>query len=345
MRERDKEYQRRQVQPLLVMAQQTFQLTRPKVFVKGNEEEWASWNNGGWPKEVPAAVLFDPLSTVSATYGVAFQTQFRDNKNVWSSRPAIYVIDEGGVIRSMASHRDEDIREDGIFPIVDDLQEQRRLITTLESKEGARGEAARIALGPIGARTKTALPALTEALKDEAAPVRAGAAAALCWVAVQAQAAVPALTEALQDRDSRVRRLSGLALARIGPDARPAVPALIQALVDEDMKVRAAATSALGRIGPDAATGLVEAVQKNKAARIRAAAAAALPTIPGQASAAVPTLIGALKDKDVGVRLTAVWSLERLGREARPAVPALLEAMKEDLLRPAVQKALKSINR
>src|SRR5262249_46127551 len=163
----DKEYQRRQVQPLLVLAQQPFQLTRPKVFVKVNEDEWASWNGGGWPKAVPAEVLFDPLSTVSATYGVAFQTQFRDDNNVWSSRPAIFVIDEGGVLRHVASHPDRDIREEGIFPIVDDLQEQRRLIAALAATEGARGEAARIGLAPLGAKTKTAIPALSEALKDE----------------------------------------------------------------------------------------------------------------------------------------------------------------------------------
>jgi hypothetical protein len=312
----DKEYQRRQVQPLLVMAQQPFQLTRPKVFVKKNEDEWASWNGGGWPKSVPAEVLFDPLSTVSATYGVAFQTQFRDGKNVWSSRPAIFVIDEGGVLRNIASQSGQDIREEGFFPIVDDFQEQRQLITALAAQEDARGEAARIALAPLGARTKTAIPALAEALKDEAAQVRAGAVAALYWIAAEAGTAVPALTVALQDRDSRVRRLSGLALARIGPGARSAVPALIQMLVDQDARVRAAANSALARIGPDAAASLVEALQKGEDARIRAAAAAALPTISGQAPAAVPALIGAMKDADAGVRAAAARALKKIDPQA-----------------------------
>jgi HEAT repeat protein len=312
----DKEYQRRQVQPLLVMAQQTFQLTRPKVFVKKNEDEWASWNGGGWPKAVPPEVLFDPLSTVSATYGVAFQTQFRDGNNVWSSRPAIFVIDEGGVLRNVASRRDQDIREDEFFSIVDDFQEQRQLIKALAAQEDARGEAARIALAPVGARTKTALPALAEALKDEAAQVRAGAAAALYWIAAEAGTVVPALTEALQDRDSRVRRLSGLALARIGLGARSAVPALIQVLVDEEARVRAAATSALGRIGPDAAAALVEALQKDKTARIRAAAAAALPTMPDRPSATVPALIAAMKDADARVRAAAALALKRIDPQA-----------------------------
>jgi hypothetical protein len=167
LRERDKEYRRRQVQPLLILAQQTFQLTRPKVYVKVNEDEWASWNGGGWPRQVPAEALFDPLATVSATYGVAFQTQFRDANNVWSSQPAVFVIDEGGVLRHVASQPGQDIREEGIFPIVDDLREQRQLIAALAAKEDLRGEAARIALASVGPRTKTAIPALAEALKDE----------------------------------------------------------------------------------------------------------------------------------------------------------------------------------
>jgi hypothetical protein len=316
LREKEKEYQRRQVQPLLVMAQQTFQLTRPKVFVKVNEDEWASWNGGGWPKAVPAEALFDPLSTVSATYGVAFQTQFRDNKNVWSSRPAIFVIDPDGVLRHVASRPNQDIREEEIFPIVDDLQEQRQLITALAAKEEAAGEAARIAMAPIGPRAKTAVPALAEALKDEAAQVRAGAAAALSWIAVEAGAAVPALTGALQDRDGRVRRLSGLALARVGPDARSAVPALIQALGDEDARVRAAASSAMSRIGPDATAALMETLQKGKEPRIRAAAAAALPAVAGRTPATVAALIGAMKDADAAVRSAAALALKKIDPQA-----------------------------
>jgi len=317
LREKDKEYQRRNVQPLVVMAQQPFQFKRPKVYVKVNEAAWSDWTGeSGWPDSVPASVLFDPLSTVSATYGVAFQTQFRDDNNVWSSEPAIFVIDAEGVVRHLESHSGEDIREDRIFPIVDDLQEQRRLITALSANKDARGKAARIVLDPVGAQTKTVIPVLAEALKDEAAPVRAGAAAALYWIAAEAGTAVPALTGALQDPDSRVRRLSALALARIGLGARSAVPALIQVLVDEDARVRAAATSALGRIGPDAATGVVEALQKDKAPRIRAAAAAALPAIPDRVPATVPALIAAMKDADAGVRAAATLALKKIDPQA-----------------------------
>jgi hypothetical protein len=238
----ENKYKRRNVQPLLVLAQQTFQLKRPKKCHK----EWA------WPQEIPTEVLFDPLSTVSATYGVAFQTQFRDGKNVWSSRPTIFVIDRGGVLRHVDSRHDQDIREEGIFPALDELEEQRRLITALQ-KDDARRKAARMALAPIGADTKAAIPPLAKALKDEVVQVRAGAAAALYWIAPAAGDAVPALSKALGDTDSRVRRLSGLALGRVGPGARSAVPALTKALKDDNPKVRQEAAQALKKIDPEAA--------------------------------------------------------------------------------------------
>jgi hypothetical protein len=256
LRDRENEYKRRNVQPLLVLTQQPFQLKRPKEVDKGWE----------WPGGIPTEVLFDPLSTVGATYGVAFQTRFREGENAWSSRPAIFVIDRDGVLRHVDSRHEEDIREEGIFPALDDLEEQRRLITALQN-EDSRREAVRMALAPLGADTKAAIGPLARALKDEAVQVRAGAAAALCRIAPAAGAAVPALSEALGDTDRRVRRLSGLALAGIGPGARPAVPALVQALADESERVRAAALLALNRIGPAAAAGLLEALTKDPVAR------------------------------------------------------------------------------
>ena len=203
MRDSQKEYQRRKVQPLIVMAQQPFQLKRPKVL-----EKYLAW-----PAEVPPAVLFDPVSTVSATYGVAFQVRFRGGP--LSSRPAIFVIDQGGVIRHIDSQPDQDIREPRFFPVLDDLEEQRRLITGLLTRGEERREAARLALAAAGPRTGTAVPALVKSLKDADAQVRAGAAAALLWIAPRAGAAVPALTAALEDRDPRVRRLAAAALGRV----------------------------------------------------------------------------------------------------------------------------------
>jgi hypothetical protein len=262
LRDREKEYQRRDVQPLLVLAQQAFQLKRPPVV----DKEWA------WPGEVPPEVLFDPVSTVSATYGVAFQTQFRDDQNVWSSRPAIFVIDRDGVVRHVEGHPDEDIREEGIFPALDDLEEQRRLITALEAKGGEQRAAARAALAPLGPDTAAAIPTLVKSLKDKDAAARAGAAAALVWMPRLGEPAVPALTLALNDEDHRVRRLAAMAVGRLGTGAKTAVTPLVGRLTDDDPRVRAEAETALERIGPAGAAGLWQAL-KHTDPRLRAAAA------------------------------------------------------------------------
>ena len=110
MRDSDKEYKRLNVTPLIVMAQQPFQLKRPK-----------STRLPKWPAEIPPQVVFDPVATVSATYGVALQTRFRGGP--WSSRPAIFVIDKAGVLRAMET-RDSDIREPRIFSLLADLKEK-----------------------------------------------------------------------------------------------------------------------------------------------------------------------------------------------------------------------------
>src|SRR5262249_54393923 len=157
----------------------------------------------------------------------------------WSSRPAIFVIDRDGVLRYVDSRPDEDIREERIFPVLDDLEEQRLLLAGFETKDEERREAGRRARAPLGTHTGIALPVLTKSLKDEDAQIRAGAAAALLWIAPRAEGAIPALTEALRDQDPRVRRLAAMTLGRLGISARPAIPGLIQQLKDEDVRVRA----------------------------------------------------------------------------------------------------------
>jgi hypothetical protein len=307
LRGSEKEYNRRSVQPLLVLAQQTFQLKRPKKIY----QDWA------WPEDIPTEVLFDPLSTVSATYGVAFQTQFRVGANAWSSRPTIFVIDRDGVLRYVDGRFEQDIREERIFPALDDLEEQRKLITGLH-KEDVLREAARTALAPIGADTKSAIGPLAKALKDEAAQVRAGAAAAMYWIAPAARAAVPALSEALGDTDPRVRWISGLALARIGPEARSAVPALKEALKDPDARVRAATANALKGIGPPARSAvpaLMEALTDSDF-RVRAAAANALAAIGPGAQAATRALIEALETPNEEAHLAAGEALKKIDPEA-----------------------------
>jgi HEAT repeat protein len=333
-----KEYERRRVQPLVVMAQHPFQLKRPRTV----DKEW------GWPHEIPAGVVFDPVSTVSATYGVAFQTQFREDQGPWSSRPAIFVIDADGVLRYTASRPDQDLREGDFFPVLDDLEEQRRLITELGGQKGL-SEAARIARAPLGARSKSAIPRLTRALKDESAQVRAGAAAALNWLAPRAQAAIPALEKALQDSDRRVRRLSCVALGRIGPEAGTAAQALAKELVDQDAGVRTAAARALQQIGRGAAWGMIQVLRKDSDSRVRAAAAAALPWLQADGASqrqVLDALLGALKEDEAIVRVAAAYALGATRSKAPDVVAALRKALedRDGSVRTAAAAALKHID-
>jgi HEAT repeat protein/peroxiredoxin len=306
LRATENEFKRRDVKRLVVVAQQPFQLTRPREV----EKDWA------WPGEVPVPLLFDPVSTVSATYGVAFQTQFRDGEAPWSSRPAAFVIDRDGVIRSVGSRPDEDLSEGEVLQTLSELEEQRGLITALQAKGEERRAAARVVLAPLSPRSRAVIPTLVKSLKDEDAEVRAGAAAALLWMVSQAEEAIPALAAALQDQDGRVRRLAVTALGHFGARARAAVPALVKALEDEVAAVRAGAARALTSIGP-------------------------------QARAASPALIKALKDRDVAVRVATISALERVGpvgADAKAAARALLELMKgRDWIRWLAAAALERV--
>jgi hypothetical protein len=65
--------------------------------------------------------------------------------------------------------------------------------------------------------------------------------------------AVPALTDELKDPLPFLRQLAALALGRSGPQAQSAVPALTEMLKDENRSCREAAAEALRRIDPEAA--------------------------------------------------------------------------------------------
>jgi len=51
------------------------------------------------PNKHARQVLLDPTSTMSATYGTAFQKQFRQRALPWSTRPCVFIIDRDGVLR------------------------------------------------------------------------------------------------------------------------------------------------------------------------------------------------------------------------------------------------------
>jgi hypothetical protein len=90
--------------------------------------------------------------------------------------------------------------------------------------------------GPVD---KSMVPALVKALKDPGRDARAAAARGLGLLGPEARAAVPALAEAVRDDASGTARMAAAdALAAIGPEARGALPALEAALRDPRMAGR-----------------------------------------------------------------------------------------------------------
>src|SRR5262249_43559124 len=86
-------------------------------------------------------------------------------------------------------------------------------------------------------------------LKSWDSQARGKAAAAIGQLGPRAASAVPALIEALKDSDAQVRVEVSVALANIGPAA---VPALREALKSENRLTRMGAAFTLGQFGPKA---------------------------------------------------------------------------------------------
>jgi HEAT repeat protein len=136
---------------------------------------------------------------------------------------------------------------------------------------------------------------------------------------------VAALTTALRDADAEVRASAAQALGSLG-DPR-AVEALLQALrSDADAGVRKMAAWALGEIeSPAAVGGLSQALRSDDSAEVRATAAWALGEI--ESAEAVEALGAGLRDSSVEVRRNAVWALGQI--ESAEAVEWLIPALQD----------------
>lgn len=170
-------------------------------------------------------------------------------------------------------------------------------ISTLERSPLAevRARCAETMATAYAGECRSALPALTRALRDPYANVRVSAANAIGKLRRNGTAAGDALAMGLHDASAGVRIACLLALRRTEGVQPGMVPRLIELLRDSDSDVRLHASKALESAGPAAAP-------------------------------AVPELMRLLRDEHIPVQICAIEALGGIGPAAQVATAALREA-------------------
>jgi HEAT repeat protein len=201
------------------------------------------------------------------------------------------------------------------------------------------------ALGVIGAKARSAVPALIEALRDHEPLIRKIAVSSLGEIGPEARTAIPALIGMLRDPDQNVRLRAIMTLGTFGAEARSAVPFLVQALREDTLTIRRWAAATLGEIGPTAPASIPALLEslRNPDVRLQTVARTALKRM---GSRAVPKLIGCLGHKDAQLRRQAALLLGKLG--CPPEAGAALAGLLADLdsgVREAAQQALEQVGK
>lgn len=157
----------------------------------------------------------------------------------------------------------------------------------------------------MGAKAKSAVPAILAILNNSKSSIRVDAAATLIHMNVQSQDAIRTLQKELKSEDAMTRAHVARTIGELvqpseilgtscwGPDPPPRVarpwvgkrtlPALVEALRDQTPRVRMMAAHTLGLLGPDARS-------------------------------AIPVLTKALTDEDKAVRDSAEEAIQRINR-------------------------------
>eukprot|EP00435_Cladocopium_sp_Y103_P057131 s576_g19.t1 len=152
------------------------------------------------------------------------------------------------------------------------------LTDALQDPSSEVKSAAATALGMLSA--VAAVDSLADCLSDGQSHVRAAAARALGYNLGQiggkhTASAVPHLTQSLKDSDHVVRRSAAVSLGRIGPFAASAAPNLADAMRDGNSQVREAAATSICRLGV-CIQSLVKRGLSDACAEVRQAAAESL---------------------------------------------------------------------
>ena len=193
-----------------------------------------------------------------------------------------------------------------------------------------------LVLAEMGAKAKTAVPAIAELLANDDAGVRREALLALGSIGSDAQSAVPAMIKALDDTDFTVRYGAAFALGRIGPAAKAAQESLQKRTADSDHFLRAVSLWSLAKLDPkdetkrrEAAKHLVTYLTGNPGG-VRSVAAHALAELKAGDTDVIDAFIGTLGDKQVDVAAIAENALAQIGESA---VKPLIRALENDASR------------
>ena len=208
-------------------------------------------------------------------------------------------------LAAVRSLKERDPKTDGVLPTL--------VASTKDPCEDVR-IAAISGLDRVG---KSAIPCLSEALRDKSFVVRTSAAMALMRMDEAAPAVAPQFAAAL--KDVQLRRTVTNFSERFGAMS---AALLLESLKEGNEDLRADAAMMVGG-SDDSVLPVVVALLKDKDPKVRRLAADAFPWTGSPDAASVRELGKALHDEDANVRESAVDALYRLGSKAWPAAPDL----------------------
>jgi HEAT repeat protein len=251
----------------------------------------------------------------------------------WPGRPGDEEQEVGGVPEETAQMWREQRLDQFHLHIIYRLQKLAtpvvpRVIEALDDEKATVRRGAAKTLAALGPSASEAEKPLTAARGDDDALVRIYAADALFRVTGDAEAGLATLVAALGDESPRTRRIACEKLGAMGPAAHGAIPSLCEALADE---AHFAAAEALVSIGEEAIAPLIESLGDERP-RVRRAAASVVARTGANVRDVGPPLERLLGDENQEVRESAARAFWHLGAPAASYWPAIVRALNDDRL-------------
>lgn len=239
-------------------------------------------------------------------------------------------------LKAVFAHEDENVKLEGIrllLVLEEDGYDLSEFMETLlqRIKAGDRNtkSIAPYALGKIGPKAASAVPALIKLLEDGGSHATIlGAMAGLGHLGEKAASAVPELIKLIDPKNDDGIAEAAEALGNIGEKAAAAVPALVKLLEFGYIDEKSFAAQALAKIGEKAPSTVPELLRmlESPVSMTRGSAAEALELMGEQAAAAVPALAKLLESRDPATRQLAGKLLLKIGKPASEAFSSLVRA-------------------